>query len=182
MVSYSAIIDYLCNSVFHGINSERVLVEILGLKRLVSVAALAMLIVLGAMMVDLASGLYKAKLRGELRTSEGLRRTLMKFITYEGGMLIAVGVDMLLHLSQLGGLFGLQALEAVPVVTCLVGVFLLIVELLSVREKADAKTRKNLDDTAQLALKLAAKEELLALIQQALENQKNKDIDIDIEE
>ncbi len=136
-----------------------------------------MLIVLVAMAVDLASGLYKAKLRGELRTSEGLRRTLMKFITYEGGMLIAVGVDMLLHLSQIGALFHLDVLYNVPIVTCIVGIFLLVVEMLSVREKADAKTRKNIDEAAKLAMQLAAKEEVLELLKQALAKTKTSEDD-----
>lgn len=136
-----------------------------------------MLIVLVAMAVDLASGLYKAKLRGELRTSEGLRRTLMKFITYEGGMLIAIGVDILLHLSQIGALFHLDVLYNVPIVTCIVGIFLLVVEMLSVREKADAKTRKNIDEAAKLAMQLAAKEEVLELLKQALAKTKNSEDD-----
>jgi len=174
MVSYSAIIDYLCDSYYHKILLEQVLVELLSLKRLISVAVVAMVVVLGAMTVDLASGLYKAKLRGELRTSEGLRRTLMKFITYEGGMLIAVGVDMLLHLSQLGALFHLDVLTNVPLVTCLVGIFLLIVEMLSVKEKADAKTQKSIDEAARLAIKLATKEEVIALLKEALERSDDK--------
>ena len=172
--------DYLCDSIYHNLFSRGVLVEILGLKRLVSIAVLAMLVVLMAMSVDLASGLYKAKLRGELRTSEGLRRTLMKFITYEGGMLIAVGVDILISLSQLQALFHLDVLSGVPLVTCLVGIFLLVVEMLSVREKADAKTRKNIDEAAKLAMQLAAKEEVLELIRQAMKERANTSEDDNI--
>lgn len=178
MDNTSVLIPYLCDSTETILLLKRVLVEFIGLKKLVSVAVLAMLVVLMAMMVDLASGLYKAKLRGELRTSEGLRRTLMKFITYEGGMLIAVGVDVLLNLSQLALLFHLEAFSNIPVVTCLVGIFLLVVEMLSVREKADAKTRKNIDEAAKLAIQVAAKEEIVSLIQQAMEkrmNEKNDD-------
>ena len=63
------------------------------LKELISIVVVAMLIVLFAMTIDLASGLNKAKLRGERHTSEGLRRTLMKFITYEGGMKIVAGLE-----------------------------------------------------------------------------------------
>lgn len=174
MTTFSIIIPYLCDSTCSLFILKRVLVEFLGLKKLVSVAVLAMLVVLVAMMVDLASGLYKAKLRGELRTSEGLRRTLMKFITYEGGMLIAVGVDVLLNLSQLAVLFRLESFANIPMVTCLVGIFLLVVEMLSVREKADAKTRKNIDEAAKIAMQLAAKEEVISLIQQAMEKRMNE--------
>lgn len=176
--SISVIISYICTDAYYISIIKHIMAEVLELKRLFCVASLAMLIVLIAMGVDLVSGLYKAKLRGELRTSEGLRRTLMKFLTYEGGMLIATGVDTLLHLSQLGALFHLEIFNNVPLVTCLVGIFLLVVEMLSVHEKADAKTRKNIDEAAKLAMQVAAKEEVLALIQQALQRRmENKEDD-----
>ena len=43
---------------------------------LLKMVVFVMVAVLIAMMIDLGSGLYKAKQRGELRTSEALRRTL----------------------------------------------------------------------------------------------------------
>lgn len=137
---------------------------IIELKELIGIVVLAMLIVLLAMIIDLASGLYKAKLRGELHTSEGLRRTLMKFITYEGGMMIAAGVDSLITLSRFEALFHLDILYQIPCITILVGIFLLIVEMISVKEKADEKTKKNLSDAAMMAIKVAQKEELAELI------------------
>ena len=54
---------------------------------------LACLLVLMAMLIDLGAGLYKAKQRGEVRSSWWLKRSLTKFITYEGGLLIAAGVQ-----------------------------------------------------------------------------------------
>lgn len=137
---------------------------IIELKELIGIVVVAMLIVLFAMIIDLASGLYKAKLRGELHTSEGLRRTLMKFITYEGGMMIAAGVDSLITLSRFEALFHLDVLYQIPCITILVGIFLLIVEMISVKEKADEKTKKNLSDAAMMAIKVAQKEELAELI------------------
>lgn len=142
---------------------------ILSIKELISIVVVAMLIVLFAMMIDLASGLYKAKLRGELHTSDGLRRTLMKFITYEGGMMIAAGVDALITLSRFESLFHLDLLYQIPVITILVGIFLLIVEMISVKEKADEKTKKNLSDAAMAAIKLAQREELTDLISRLYE-------------
>jgi len=114
------------------------------------IACFDMILVLIAMSIDLASGLYKAKLRGEIRTSQALKRTLSKFIAYEGGMMIATGVDIMLHLSKLWSVFGLTIFEQVPVVTCLVGVFLLVVEFLSVREKADQKTKNKMNEAAEM--------------------------------
>lgn len=140
---------------------------------MMSVIAVAMLIVLMAMAVDLVSGLNKAKQRGDLRTSTGLKRTLSKFISYEGGMLIAAGVDILIHLCNLNTLFHLDVIYGVPVVTCLVGVFLLVVEWLSVREKADEKTKKEFTDAEALAMRLLSKRENRDILLQLLNREKD---------
>lgn len=130
-----------------------------------------MLLVLVAMIIDLGSGLYKAKQRGELRTSEALKRTLTKFISYEGGLVIAAMVDMLINMAHFFELFGVNALSNIPVVTILVGIFLLIVEFMSVREKADQKTKKQQADTAALIAKLITKEDFKEMIESIKNNQ-----------
>ncbi len=134
------------------------------------IVAAACIIVLFAIMLDLASGLYKAKLRGEIRSSWGLKRTLTKFITYEGGKLIAAGVDVLLHLSNILLLFNLRTIYGIPVITCLVGVFLLVVEFISIREKADKKTKKEMADTADLLSKMLDNETFKEAFKIAIEN------------
>ena len=128
--------------------------NLLALKEMTVLVVIACIIVFVAMMIDLASGLYKAKQRGEIRSSWGLKRTLTKFITYEGGMLIAFGVDLLINFSRLFELFGLTIITGVPVVTCLIGIFLLVVEFLSIREKADKKTKKDFSEAGELLTKL----------------------------
>lgn len=124
-----------------------------------------MMLVLMAMIIDLGSGLYKAKQRGELRSSEALKRTLIKFISYEGGLIIAAMVDMLINMAHFFELFGINALSNIPVVTILVGIFLLIVEFMSVREIADEKTKKQQADTASVLAKLLTKEDVKELIE-----------------
>lgn len=132
---------------------------------LFQVAVVVMLLVLLAMIIDLGAGLYKAKQRGELRTSEALRRTLSKFISYEGGLAIAVMVDVLISFAKFFELLGLAKISAVPVVTILVGIFLLIVEFMSVREKADQKTKKQQKEAAELIGKILTKEDIAAVLQ-----------------
>lgn len=117
-------------------------------------AGAACIIVLIAMAIDLASGLHKAKIRGEVRSSWGLKRSVTKFITYEGGMLIAFGVDLLIHLSRIFELFGLTIIIGVPVVTCLIGIYLLVVEFMSICEKSDKKTKKDFSEAGELITKL----------------------------
>lgn len=133
-----------------------------------------MVVVFFAMMVDLGSGLRKAKQRGEVRTSQALKRTITKFITYEGSMVIALGVDALIHMSRILQLFGLDIIYGAPVITCFVGVFLLVVELISVREKADQKTKKEISDTAEVLAKLLQNDSLKEVLRVALEQQSNK--------
>ena len=144
-------------------------------------AVAAMMLVLIAMSIDLASGLYKAKLRGEIRTSQALKRTMTKFITYEGGMMIATGVDLMLHISRLWSVIGLTAFDEVPFVTCLVGVFLLVVEFLSVREKADQKTKNKMNEAASVIgdvlTKESIKDALEAMIKKAIEESGKECVD-----
>lgn len=123
------------------------------IKSMTMVVGMACIIVLLAMMVDLISGIHKAKIRGEIRSSWALKRTLTKFITYEGGVIVAAGVDMLLYFSRLFELFRLNVITGVPVVTCLVGIYLLIVEIMSIKEKADKKTKKDFSEAGELITK-----------------------------
>lgn len=131
---------------------------------MLSVMVVAMIIVFIAMAVDLVSGINKAKANGKMRTSWGLKRTMSKFIMYEGGMLIAGGVDVLMHCSHLYDLFCLHAIKGVPVITCLVGAFLCVVEFMSVREKADVKMKKEFETTAKLLDKVLSREDLHDLL------------------
>ena len=133
------------------------------------VVVLAMIIVVLAMIVDLVSGLIKAKQRGEIRSSYGLKRTLNKFVLYEGGMLIAAGIDLLIQLSHLLQLFPLKAIEGVPVITLVVGIYLLIVEALSVREKADQKVRDDMRKAKELLEKVITKEDIADILSEVIE-------------
>lgn len=142
---------------------------------MLTIVVVACVVVLFAMMLDLASGLNKAKQRGELRSSQALKRTLNKFIAYEGGMLIAAGVDLLMHMSHLVQLFGMEAIYGVPVITCLVGVFLLVVEFISIREKADKKTKKQMEDAAVLLTEMLKNENIKEVFRIAIENQAIKE-------
>ena len=141
------------------------------------IIVVACIIVFVAMVIDLASGLNKAKQRGEVRSSYGLSRSLSKFIMYEGGMLIAAGVDLLMHFSKIIIILHLNVLYGIPVITCILGIFLLIVEGLSVKEKADDKTKTEISRVEQLAAKMINKDELVSAFTQALIETRQKDKD-----
>lgn len=145
------------------------------IKSMSIVVVMACLIVFVAMMIDLASGLYKAKQRGEIRSSWGLKRTLSKFIMYEGGMLIAFGVDLLIYFSRLIELVGLTTIVGVPVVTCLIGIFLLVVEFMSIRERSDKKTKKDFSEAGELLAKLIESKTFKDAVAAAIKNKEVKD-------
>lgn len=142
-----------------------------GIGNMLIIALVAMIVVLMAMIVDLISGLRKAKVRGEYRSSEALKRTFTKFITYEGGMIIALCFDILIHMSRLVQLFGLDVIYGVPVISCLVGAFLCVVEFISVREKAEQKTKKQMDDAAKLLNTMLQNDNLKDVLRIAIEQQ-----------
>lgn len=143
--------------------------SLIDMRNMLMVVVMAMIIVVLAMTVDLVSGLIKAKQRGEIRSSYGLKRTLNKFVLYEGGMLIAAGIDLLIHLSHLLQLFPLKAIEGVPVITLVVGIYLLIVEALSVREKADQKVRDDMRKAKELLEKVITKEDIADILSEVIE-------------
>lgn len=146
----------------------------LNLNSMLSVVAVVMVIVLMAMVIDLLSGINKARQNGKMRTSWGLKRTVSKFIMYEGSLLIAAGVDVLMHASHLYDLLHLDAIRGVPFVTCLVGAFLCVVEFMSVHESADVKTKKEWADTARLISQVVERDALVDVIKDAIKASKSQ--------
>lgn len=142
---------------------------------LLLIGAIVSIIVLVAMMIDLASGWQKAKQRDEAHNSYALSRTLNKFLLYEGGILIAMCIDILLHLCHFWTLIGISLLTSVPVVAILLGIYLCVVEFLSLREKADEKQRKHFAQVESAAIKLLSKDELVEALAQAIVNANMKD-------
>ncbi len=139
-----------------------------GMENMISVIVVACLLVITAMLIDLAAGLYKAKQRGEIRSSWGLKRTLGKFISYIGSLLIASGIDILMHVCSLAKILRLDLLYGVPVITCLIAIFLLIVEMISIREKADEKTKTEMSRAAQVVGSVVSRDELVSALTEAI--------------
>ena len=127
-------------------------------------------IVFVAMMIDLAAGLYKAKVRGDARRSEALKRTGYKFLIYEGGIMIASMVDLMIHMGKMYLIFGWQMAWGIPFVTIMMGIFWCVVEFLSVREKADEKIHSDISKAEKLAAQMLK-------IAEALKKGESPDID-----
>ena len=119
-----------------------------------------------AIIVDLRAGIKKAKQRGEYRSSTGYRRTIEKATKYFNFLLfgllfdtLQITVCYLLH-NQVG-----SNLPNIPFVTILFAVGILIIEVKSVYEKAENKTKNEIKDAAKTAkevIKIIKEEGLLS--------------------
>lgn len=112
-------------------------------------ACYAFAIVFGAMIVDLISGLWKAKKNGKATRSKALRQSVSKLITYEGSLFICIGTDAMLYLCEFWKFITFIDLTCTPVLTLLCGIFLCIVEFISVMENAETKLKKNMDEAVE---------------------------------
>ena len=139
-----------------------------GLGQLLLQVCIAAFIVFVAMTVDLASGLYKAKIRGEVHSSWGLKRSVQKFILYEGAIMIAGGIDVLVLTCRVTALIGCNVLNGIALFTGLIAILLCIVEIWSLREKADEKTRKDIHRAGELIGGLLDRQQICEAIGKAI--------------
>jgi len=122
-------------------------------------------IVLLAIIIDLISGLKKAKQRGELRTSYGLQRTVRKIVTYFGALTFALMIDIIA-----------SYFVSFPVFTSIMAIFLIVIEGTSVYEKADEKQRKKMaDEATTLITLLEHKDDILNGIAEVLKTKLKQD-------
>ena len=141
-----------------------------GTRPMLAIAGACIGFVIIAMAIDLISGVYKAKQRGEVRTSYGLSRTVSKFILYCGSAIIAAMIDLMIHYSHLMILMKFAPLVGVPVITCLLSVFLCIIETTRIREQAAEKTTHHVDDAARMLLYAIGRERLREIVGDKVED------------
>jgi len=120
------------------------------------IVVVAMCVVIGAMCMDAMFGWRKAKLRGEARTSYLFSRSITKFALYEGVLFISAGIDTLIHFVW--AQFSTTSVHCVPLASILVSITLCIVEIWSMREKAEEKTRRNLNHAIKVVADVLQKE------------------------
>lgn len=137
---------------------------ILELRPLAALSVMAMLLVIVAMGMDLVYGWRKAKERGDAHSSYAFSRTITKFALYEGVLVIGSCMDLVVHFAW--PMFASNN-YAVPCVTFFLTIVLCIVEIWSMREKADQKTRNRINDAAKLIAQTIGKEQLARMIAEA---------------
>ena len=141
--------------------------EVDALQKEIYILAVPYMIVLLAMTLDLIAGIMKAHKIGEARTSEGLKRTVSKFRDYYGMLLVATLMDVLLSVVEIYNL---------PYITFACGVYLTFIEGLSIREKAEDKTRRqNNKDLKALITILENKDNLVKGLVEIVKHEINLD-------
>lgn len=132
-----------------------------GLPIMYLIVVVAMCVVIGAMAMDAAFGWRKAKLRGEARTSYLFSRSITKFALYEGVLFISAGIDTLIHFVW--AQFSTSSIHCVPLASILVSITLCIVEIWSMHEKAEEKTRSNFNHAIKVVADVLQKEQAVEI-------------------
>lgn len=136
-----------------------------GLGLMYMLAVIVMITVAVAIGIDFVSGWRKAKLRGDEHTSYAASRTFTKILIYEGIVLIGICMDTMIHFAW--AQFMDSAYYA-PLASVAFGLILCIVEAWSVKEKADKKQRKRMEDAASALAAILDKETIMTLLQNRL--------------
>lgn len=137
---------------------------------LVGVAAIAVVI---AIMLDLASGLRKAKLRGEARRSYAYERTTTKLMRNGSLVLIMAMIDVLLYFGHLWDILGLGILSNVPVITFGASVWMCFVQAISIKEKAEDKAERKTAEALKQLGEVLTTEQLQTLLNRVKNHEDN---------
>lgn len=128
---------------------------------LVGVAAMAVII---SIMLDLASGLRKAKLLGEARTSYAYERTTTKLLSNCSVVLIMAMIDSFLFFGHAWSICGIEVIRNVPVLTFIASAWMCFVQVVSIREKAEDKAERKSAETLKQLAEVMTTEQLQALL------------------
>jgi len=139
---------------------------------LVGVAAIAVVI---AIMLDLASGLRKATLMGEARTSYAYERTTTKLLNNGSVVVIMAMIDVFLFFGHLWELIGMSLISNVPVVTFIASAWMCFVQVVSIREKAEDKAERKSADTLKQLAEVLTTEQLQALLSRVQDKSKESE-------
>lgn len=112
--------------------------------------------VFAMILADLWSGIRKAKIRGEVRSSYGYKKTIDKIARYYNALIALTVIDVM----QMAGIWYLTcyygwSVPIFPVVTLLGALGISLVELKSIYEKADEKVKGDYKDVASLVAEIA---------------------------
>lgn len=138
--------------------------DIVSLRTKLAIVILMWLIVTIAMLIDLRSGVKKAKERGEISTSYGYRETVKKANLYYSLMAFAFLVDCI------GTFF-----YPLPIVTFIASFSLVLIEAKSVLEKAHEKDKRKIISTAKDVINILKDKDFIGAVNQISEVVDNRE-------
>ena len=125
-----------------------------------------------AVLLDLRSGISKAKERGEYRSSFKFRKTCQKFNEYGNTLLILTIVDVLIMVFEDVLMMQMDwTFPNVPVFTFLGAVGICYIEYKSIREKAEDKHK--IDEAEAFIVGMAKDKNVVELFQKLIELKKD---------
>ncbi|NDV69269.1 phage holin family protein [Dysgonomonas sp. 25] len=134
------------------------------LRTQLAIVGIMWLFVAIAIIIDLISGVRKAKERGEVRTSYGFKQTVNKAVLYFAFMLFAFMFDCI-------GMF----FYPLPIVTLIAAAFLIFIECKSVFEKANDKDKRKFNRSLnELVTLLENRDDLLKAISEITKKQEGE--------
>jgi hypothetical protein len=143
--------------------------------------AIMYFLVLAVVFLDLWAGVRKAKIRGEYRSSLGLRKTVEKIGKYYNMIFVITVIDamQMIAIGQINLQIGLH-LPLIPILTFLGCIFVGFIELKSVYEKAEDKEKAEIAKTAKIVGKVisdVSNQELASKVVEYLKTNQNREID-----
>jgi len=129
--------------------------------------------------LDLWAGVRKAKLRGEYRSSVGLRKTIEKISNYFNMLFMITIIDVMqmLAIAHINTDIN-RHLPDLPILTFLGAIFIGFIELKSVYEKNEDKEKAEITQTAKIVSKVIAdisNSELSSKVSQYFKNNETND-------
>ena len=123
-------------------------------------------LVLAAAAADLASGLHKARRRGETTRSRALRRTVDKLARYYNVLIVLTVVDAM----QITAAVFLRTVEGydvptIPVFTLIGSLGMAFIEVKSIFEKGDDKEKQQLAELVSLLESIADNDRLKRILE-----------------
>ena len=140
------------------------------------IAFFIMLVPLVFILVDLWSGIHKAKIRGESITSKGYRATVRKIARYYNVLFVLMALDaMQLSCIWYMDMTGVLNWILFPWLTLLGSIGIGLIEVKSVIEPADEKETRRMKEVMTLAKVIAEHKAEPSEIAEAVVNYLNKD-------
>ena len=123
-----------------------------------TILAVVYILVFIVIMLDLMSGIMKARRRGKLRSSYALRKTVDKIVRYFSMLLVITAIDavQMLAISQWDLSTG-HHIPILPFLTFLAAIFVGFIELKSIYENSEEKEQARIEEAAEVLAKLAKK-------------------------